>query len=193
MTGGNESGDDGKVLKPAPGEVIPTGGDKSSEKTIGSMTARGNEGDGKKRPLLYGSAGEALQTVNSEYSYWTGRLTEASTQMCYAVIGADWVVFGSVNGILNNIWAKWSLSLVLVALGISILGAWRLSEALRKQVEHGESSEEGWQSEYEAYLKKRGAWPFTKEMENIGKWMRLVKAGCTIVAGAFVIIGAIRM
>ena len=50
---------------------------------------------------------EALKKVTSEFEYWSGKLTETSMQMCYALIGANWVVFGWLNGILNNVWAKW--------------------------------------------------------------------------------------
>jgi hypothetical protein len=77
---------------------------------------------------LYAASEEALQKVSGEFEYWTGKLTETSLQMCYALIGANWVVFGSVNGILHSGWAKWSLVMVLLALASNVVGAWILSE-----------------------------------------------------------------
>ncbi len=39
----------------------------------------------------------ALQKVCSEYEYWSGKLTDISLQMCYALIGANWVILGTLN------------------------------------------------------------------------------------------------
>src|SRR5689334_22277255 len=93
---------------------------------------------------LYESPTEALKKVCSEYEYWSGKLTETSLQMCYAVIASNWVVFGSVNGILGNMWAKLSLLMVILALATNIIGAWLLSEQLRTRVEYGEADGLRW-------------------------------------------------
>lgn len=63
----------------------------------------------KSDAALYASPAEALKKVSTEYEYWSGKLTETSLQMCYALIAANWVVFGSMNGSLSNIWTKLSL------------------------------------------------------------------------------------
>ena len=73
--------------------------------------------------------------------------------MSYAVIAAHWMVFGSsVNGILGNVWSKLSLLMVILALAANIIGAWTLSESLRKSAEHGEADKARWQQEYDEYL-----------------------------------------
>jgi hypothetical protein len=137
------------------------------------------------------SSSEALKKVCSEYEYWSGRLTETSLQMCYAVIGANWVVFGSLNGIFGNPWAKFSLLMVILALATNIVGAWMLSEALRKQVEYGEADRVRWDSEFENFCKVNSVWPFTGGIETTGRCMRIVKAIFTLLAGAFLVVGAI--
>ncbi len=40
---------------------------------------------------------KAKQELNTYYNGMSGNLTEASIQMCYRLIGANWVVFGSVG------------------------------------------------------------------------------------------------
>jgi hypothetical protein len=141
---------------------------------------------------LYKSPGEALKKVTSEYEYWSGKLTETSLQMCYALIGANWVVFGSLNGILNNAWAKMSMLMVILALGANIVGAWLLSESLRKRVEYGEGHKEIWKKEYDEYLgAEKSAWPFTDGIQDTGRTMRIIKGVFTLLAGALLIVGAI--
>jgi hypothetical protein len=140
---------------------------------------------------LYKSPGEALKKVSSEFEYWSGKLTETSLQMCYAVIAANWVVFGSLNGILNNPWAKWSLVMVIFALAVNIIGARLLSNLLRKRVAYGETDSVRWKQEYAQFSTTDSPWPFTGEIEDTGRWMMNIKAGFTLLAGALLIAGAI--
>jgi hypothetical protein len=140
---------------------------------------------------LYKSPQEALQKVSSEFEYWTGKLTETSLQMCYALIGANWVIFGSVNGILHSIWAKSSIVLVLLALASNVIGAWILSGMLRRRIGFGEGHNNEWAQQFREASGKAVPWPFTKAIENTGKWMRAVKAGFTLAAGVCLIAGAI--
>jgi hypothetical protein len=140
---------------------------------------------------LYATPEEALKKLSSEFEYWSGKLTETSLQMCYALIGANWVVFGSVNGILNSRWAKSSLVMVLLALGTNVVGAWMLSESIRKRIAYGEGAPSKWATEFEMYRGKDVSWPFTDGIQNTGKYMRWIKAGFTLVSGVLLIIGAI--
>jgi hypothetical protein len=140
---------------------------------------------------LYGTAQEALKKVVEEYSYWSGRLTETSVQMCYALIGANWVVFQSVNGILQSVWAKLSLLMVLLALATSVVGSWSLSESLRRRIEYGEASPQRWEKEFQDASGKSVAWPFSSSIERIGFLTRQIKAGFTLLGALFLIIGAV--
>ena len=139
---------------------------------------------------LYASPQEALKKVSSEYEYWSGKLTETSLQMCYAIIGANWAVFGTVTGISHNIWSKLSLGMVMVALGSNVVAALRLSEALKKQMDYGEGNTDEWAYQYERSVGKNVAWPFTDAIQNMGKNMRFVKGGFAIAGAIFFLIGA---
>jgi hypothetical protein len=143
------------------------------------------------RAGLYASPEDALKKVDSEFEYWTGRLTDTSLQMCYALIGANWVIFGSVDGILKNNWAKTSLVLVLLALASSVIGSWVLSESLCKRIAYAESNVERWRNEFENSIEQDNAWPFTDSMQNMGFYMRWVKAGFTLASGFCLIVGAL--
>jgi len=139
---------------------------------------------------LYATPDEALKKVSSEYEYWSGKLTETSLQMCYAIIGANWAVFGTVTGISHNIWSKLSLGMVMVALGSNVVAALRLSESLKKQMDYGEGNAEMWAYEFERSKGKNVAWPFTDAIQDTGKNMRWVKGGFAIAGAVFFLIGA---
>lgn len=137
---------------------------------------------------LYATSGEALKAVKDDYHYWTEKLTESSFQLSLAVIAANWAVFSKVEKILSNVWAKSSLLLVLLCLAVNLLGAKRMGELHRKRVEYAESDSGRWGKEFSDTADKRDPWPFTNEIENLGRWMRELKAWLPIAAGlAFLI------
>lgn len=97
----------------------------------------------------------------------------------------------SINGILASPWAKFSMLMVILALGTNIVGAWLLSGALRKRVEYGEANHARWVEEFRTCVGAGSPWPFTRWIDSIGIWMRIVKASFTLLAGALLSIGAI--
>jgi len=134
---------------------------------------------------------KALEKVGSEFEYWSGKLTENSLQMCYALIGANWVVYGSVGTILQSEWAKLSLLMVILTLAINVIGAWYLSESLRKRFEWAESHGPQWENEFQEAVGTRTAFPFTDAHERAGFWLRQAKGLLPLVAGVLLIIGAV--
>jgi hypothetical protein len=140
---------------------------------------------------LYKDPKEASAAVSSSYDYWSGNLTTSSLQMNYALIGANWIIFGSVNGILGSFCAKWSMLLVLLALVVNVVGSWILSEVLRKRIFYAEENYPRWGKEFEVARGKKDPWPFTNAIDNIGRWMRWIKATLIIASGIFLIVGAI--
>ena len=92
---------------------------------------------------LYETPSDALKAVHEDYHYWTGKLTESSFELSVAVIGANWAVFGSLAGILDNLCAQASISTVIVGLGINLVGAKWLGEMHRERIAYAESDLEG--------------------------------------------------
>lgn len=132
---------------------------------------------------LYDAPGDALKAVKEEYHYWTGKLTESSFQLSLGVIAANWAVFRSVESVLGNFWAKISLLLVLLCLAINLLTAKYMGELHRDRVEYAESDLSNWEREFSETKGKRDPWPFTQEIENLGRWARRFKAWLPIAAG----------
>jgi hypothetical protein len=63
-----------------------------------------------RKKLAIGKAGtgiceswtDALKEISGAFDYWSGQITATSLQTCYALIGANWVVFGSVGNIFHS-------------------------------------------------------------------------------------------
>ena len=143
------------------------------------------------REGFYKTPAEASQRVGNEFDYWSGKLTDSSLQMCYALIGANWVIFGSVGNILKSGCAKWSLLMVLLTLGANVVGSWWASEEHRSIFEFAEGHDKEWKEQFEDAKGKRTAWPFTKRMEQVGFWLRQIKGSFPLISGVLLLIGAI--
>ena len=145
-----------------------------------------------KKGALYESAGDALKAVRDDYLYWTEKLTDTSLQLSYAVIAANWAVFGTVDKLLGSFWAQLSLGLVILTLLFAVFGAKRMGELHRNQVDHAESDLARWQAEFTQNEGKQVAWPFTKGIEQLGHVMRWVKAWLPVLAGIAFLIALIH-
>jgi hypothetical protein len=111
--------------------------------------------------------------------------------MSYAVIAANWVVFGSLNGILKNNWSKFSLLLVLVGLGANVVATLILCESHRIRAEYGDCDAKRWAAEFDQFANTRNSWPFTAGIESTARWMRRIKAYFTLGGGLLLFIGVI--
>ena len=134
---------------------------------------------------------KALEKVSFYFEGWTTKLTESSLQMCYALIGANWVVFGSVGKILQSSYAKASLLFVILTLGINVIGAWILSESLRRRFEWAEGHDIEWNAAFNDAKGKRVAFPFTEMQESLPFWLRQVKASFPLISAVLLIVGAV--
>lgn len=140
---------------------------------------------------LYATPADALRAVMVDYHYWTGRLTETSAQMSYAVIAANWIVFGSINVILSSTYAKLSLLSVLLSLATSVVGTWLLCEAHRKQANYGDCDPVRWATEFGQLANTKNPWPFTAYIECAAALTRHLKAFFALAGGVFLVIGAL--
>ena len=141
---------------------------------------------------LYPSPAEALRAVRDDYLYWTGKLSDTSLQLSYAVIAANWAAFGSVNGVLASIWSKFSVGLVIVALGLSVVGAKWMGESLRRRIEYAETDTSRWKAEFEDNAGKGNPWPFTGAIDSLGRGMREARTWLPLVAGLLFVIALVR-
>jgi len=65
---------------------------------IRRIAARSTKGKGTRarQARLYASASDGLKQVRDDFLYWTGRLTDSSFQLSFALIAGNWAAFGSL-------------------------------------------------------------------------------------------------
>jgi hypothetical protein len=140
----------------------------------------------------YPDPGAAQKDVQDDYEYWTGKLTDLSFQLSLAIIGANWAAFEKLDRILQNPWAKSSLSCVILGIAINLLGTKRLGELLRKRLKYAEADPGRWKREYVEAYGKAGHWPFTATTDGLARFLREIKTWFPLVAGLLFLIGLLR-
>jgi hypothetical protein len=139
----------------------------------------------------YATSADALRAVGGEFNHWSEKLTDTSFQLSIALIAANWTVFGSVARVLENNWAKGSLFLVLLGLGVSLIGAKWMSEAHRRLYERAEGNLIQWEADFRNSIGKRVAWPFTDTIELWGRVLRECKVWMPLAGGALFLVGLV--
>ena len=141
---------------------------------------------------FFENADAALKDVRESYGYWSGKFNETSLKMSYALIAANWMIFGSVNGILSNQLAKWSLLMPMLAIGSDVAGSWWLGYSLNKQAQYGESHGAEWEEKFKKAAGTNDPFPFTAVQQHAGGVIRAVKALAILAGSVLFVIGAIR-
>jgi hypothetical protein len=111
--------------------------------------------------------------------------------MCYALIGANWVVFGSVGNILHNRYSIVSLLLVLLALTFNLFSAYALAEYMRRRFGYAVSNRKRWEAEFQDEKIQSTTWPYSKWTEGASIATRMIKVVLPLASGVWLIIGAI--
>jgi len=158
----------------SPPPTSPTGGGQPGASPRPHQPAAG----------LYDNPQAALQSIREDYFYWTGKLTESSFALSLAVIGANWAAFGSVDRLLNNIWAETSMAAVILSLVISLIGNWWLGGLLRKRVAYAEEDAAQWQKEFTENAGKSTHWPSTPTIDCSAAVFRFAKIFLPLIGGA---------
>jgi hypothetical protein len=133
---------------------------------------------------LYDNPQAALKSIEKAYFYWTGKLTESSFALSLGVIGANWAVFGSVDRLLNNIWAEMSIAAVILSLVIGLIGNWLLGGLLRKRIAYAEEDATRWQKEFTEDAGKSTPWPSTPMIDRLAAVFRFAKMSLPVIGGA---------
>ena len=141
--------------------------------------------------LLYAAPEDALKAVQSDFHYWTQKLTEYSFSLSVALIGANWAVFGgAVNKGITSFWSKLSLSSVILSLALVLLGAFILGAWHGKIVDYAEENPDRWAEEYvDTLADRKNPWPYTKTMNIVMQALQIARTVLPVLGGIFFFIG----
>jgi hypothetical protein len=133
---------------------------------------------------LYKDPQEALKVLQDGYLYWTGKLTESSFALSFAVIGANWAVFGSVDRVFSNPWSEVSIGTVILNLVLNLFGYWMLGGMLRKRLVYAQEDPKRWEKEFREEYGKSTPWPSTSRIDRWAGALRSVRTFLPAIGGA---------
>lgn len=136
----------------------------------------------------FSSVGEGSKRLQDDFNAWSEMLTTRSIELSFAIIAANWAVHGNENNILNNFFAKWSILIIFVFLGVNLMFTWLLSERLFARHDYAEKNHESWKKEFENYKKEKNPiWPYTHFIEGSPKYLRHLKFLLPLLSASFFI------
>lgn len=112
--------------------------------------------------------------------------------MSIALIAANWAVFGTLDRILDNLWSKGSIFLLVLNLVLNWVGAKLMSQKLCSQWEKAERSPEEWSRAWEEAERNHSPWPFTSDIQALGRRLRACKLWLPLLAGLCFIVALLR-
>lgn len=98
-------------------------------------------------------------------------------------------MYGNAQAILGNLWAKSSIAIVISFIGLNLFCTWLMTILYDKRCAYADTDKARWLSEFEREKTSSSAWPYTKSIEQLGKFMRLLKVWAPIIGGIVFIIG----
>jgi len=132
--------------------------------------------------------GEASKELFDGFNEWCSALSSHSLQAAYAIIAANWAAYGNANAILNNTFAKLSMATTIAFLGLNLLGTKWMALLYEKRCEYANQNKERWEKEFEDVVAISSSWPYTKLIEGLGFWLRLLKTCVPVIAGGLFIL-----
>jgi hypothetical protein len=138
----------------------------------------------------YANPSAALKEVGEAFNAWSANLASTSLQMCYALVAANWLVYGSMKAIISSRWSILSLLSVFVALAVNLATSFVMTELHRCRYKYAEDVPDRWVSEFNKYSGTSDPWPYTATIEAVGLVTRLMKLLLPVVGGLFLLVGA---
>lgn len=131
----------------------------------------------------------ALQAVGAWFDSWTRQLSDRSIELSYAIIGANWAVFGSTGKLLSSPYAKVSIAASVLFLGLNLGLTSLIASRLRDRFAYAEDNPVRWKGEFEKSKGKNSPWPSTKGIDNTASILRLVRTWLPLIAGGSLLLG----
>ena len=158
---------------------VPAGGEPS-------LTAPDSGRPGHAR--RFKSAGEANNELYQGFNAWSAGLGTHSVHAAYALIAANWAVHSGANAILGNRWAKWSLAVVIVFLGLNLLCIWLMTALYRRRCSYADEDKARWAGEFEDASAAGSPWPYTHTIECVGRFLEGLRILAPIAGGTLFIL-----
>ena len=140
------------------------------------------------RTRRFETAGDASQELFDSFKHWSGAVGAYGVQTAYAVIAANWAVYGSTE-IVRNAWAKSSLAVVIIFLALHLICTGWVSMLYLRRIRYANEDPTRWEAEFTRQTTISSSWPYTKLIEGLGSLMRFMKVWAPVAGGALFVLG----
>lgn len=134
------------------------------------------------RTFGHDSPEDALRAVGEWSSFWNQKLSDWSVQLSYALVAANWAVFGNKNALLASPWAQISLGLVIMFFVTNLLLTRIIGELLVRRYAYGETDQNRWRQEYDRSSAME-AWPSTPTINRTARVLREARTWLPLTSG----------
>jgi len=155
----------------------------------GSKRIDRNEGAKSEGTRAYENPAAGLRAIRHYYDHWTGTLTTRSFELSITLIAANWAVFGSVDRVLNNFWAKGSILVLVLNVLTSLAGVLAMAWLHRRRWKEAEANPDQWERQWEQAAGTNDPWPFTPAIENLGVSLQVCRATLPLIGGLLFLVG----
>lgn len=132
----------------------------------------------------FSKAGEGTKDLVEGYNAWTSGLAKHALQVGFALIGANWALYGTQAGILSNGWATASLFVAIGYLVLQLVLMQLMCMLHKRQHDYAEHDRDRWANEYDAAANTKSDWPFTRSIIRLGKVMTWLNVCAPVLSGA---------
>lgn len=138
----------------------------------------------------YKTAADALIVLENKYDGWSKRLTDTSLQLAFALIAANWAVFGNEK-ILSQVLPRLSIACAFLTILTVLITAKLMVSEHDTQHERAEKDSKRWEEEWLASQSSSTPWPYTSKIECIGEISRFFRfwlpiLGCVFLGFSFI-------
>lgn len=125
------------------------------------------------------------------YNVWSDKLAQYGIQATYAVIAANWATYGNASTIIENHLSLASLIVCIALLVINLFMTWLGTLLHYKRADMAKNDNSFWVEEYQNRNKRSSKWPYTKGIESLADWKRIIITFLPILAGGLFILSII--
>lgn len=140
------------------------------------------------------SAGAGSNELVDAFNDWSSILTNRSIETAFAVIGANWAVYGAAEVIISNLWSRWSVAAAIAFLGANLIGTWVMAKLHFDQARYAAGDHGRWEREFNdaKATNTDDPWPYTARIESLGKLLRFLKAWAPSLAAVLFLVSLAR-
>lgn len=139
----------------------------------------------------YKNEHDALEAINREWSYWGEVLGRRAVEFCYAVIGATWLSFRTIDEIMSNDFAFGAILLAVTFLILNLCFSYYVVFEYARTI-HSVDKMDATQLDQRFASYRSGSkndFPYPERVERIGDIFHLTKLQLPLMAGIYYALG----